>query len=165
MAFLEFLIETQRALRESVKALTTTAPADAFAELKRLQNELQQEITPLEEKIQNELTPKQSGPGSPPQGRSSELEQGITLLRGWAKAAGEKMSSAARHLDARRILPPIRNQRTTSLPAKGIRSKTGPSLQRKVYRQPPFNRHSALKAKIWCRSLKCRSERSVGRNC
>ena len=35
VAFLEFLIETQRALRESVKALTSTSPSDAFAEPKR----------------------------------------------------------------------------------------------------------------------------------
>ncbi len=102
VAFLEFLIETQRALRESVKSLTATTPADAFAELKRLQNELQQEIPPLQEKIKTELTPKQpASGGSPPQANSSELEQGITLLQGWAKAAGDKMSSAAGHLDGR----------------------------------------------------------------
>ena len=58
MAFLEFLIETQRALRESVKALPATAPADAFAEPKRLQDELQEEIPPLKEKIKAELTPQ-----------------------------------------------------------------------------------------------------------
>ena len=58
VAFLEFLIETQRALRESVKALPATAPADAFAEPKRLQDELQEEIPPLKEKIKTELTPQ-----------------------------------------------------------------------------------------------------------
>ncbi len=62
--FLEFLIETQRALRESVKALTSTAPADAFAELKRLQDELQEEILPLKEKIKSELQPQQSAAGT-----------------------------------------------------------------------------------------------------
>ena len=70
VAFLEFLIETQRALRESVKALTATSPADAFAEPKRLQDELQEEIPPLKEKIKAELTPQQSGSGSAPQGNS-----------------------------------------------------------------------------------------------
>ncbi len=70
VAFLEFLIETQRALRESVKALTATAPADAFAEPKRLQDELQEEIPPLKEKIKTELTPQQPGGGSAPQGNS-----------------------------------------------------------------------------------------------
>ncbi len=58
VAFLEFLIETQRALRESVKALTATAPADAFAEPKRLQEELLEEIPPLKEKIKTELAPR-----------------------------------------------------------------------------------------------------------
>ena len=85
VAFLEFLIETQRALRESVKALTATAPADAFAEPKRLQDELQEEIPPLKEKIKTELTPQQPAGGNAPQGNSSELEQGITLLQGWAE--------------------------------------------------------------------------------
>ena len=112
VAFLEFLIETQKALRESVKALTATAPADAFAELKRLQNELQQEIPPLEEKIQTELTPKRSAAGSPPQGNPTEIEQGIALLRGWAKASGERMSSAARQLDDRRAAPAAADQQS-----------------------------------------------------
>ena len=77
MAFLEFLIETQRALRESVKGLPATAPADAFAEPKRLQDELQEEIPPLKEKIKAELTPQQPAGGNAPQANSSELEQGI----------------------------------------------------------------------------------------
>ena len=112
VAFLEFLIETQRALRESVKALPATAPADAFAELKRLQDELQEEITPLKEKIKTELTPQQPGGGSAPQGNSSELEQGITLLQGWASAAGDKMSSAARQLDDRQAAPAAADQQS-----------------------------------------------------
>ena len=101
VAFLEFLIETQRALRESVKALTATAPADAFAEPKRLEDELQEEIPPLKEKIKSELAPQPSGGGSAPQASSRELEQGIKLLQDWATAAGDKMSSAAKHLDNR----------------------------------------------------------------
>ena len=63
IAFLEYLIETQRSLRESVKALPSTSPADAFAEPKRLQDELQQEIAPLQQKIQAELSPRQPGSG------------------------------------------------------------------------------------------------------
>ena len=61
IAFLEFLIETQRALRESVKTLTSTTPTDAFAELKRLQDELQEEIPPLKDKIKADLQPQQGG--------------------------------------------------------------------------------------------------------
>jgi Ca-activated chloride channel homolog len=105
VAFLEFLIETQRALRELVKALPSTAPADAFAEPKRLQEELQEEISPLKEKIKNELSPQQPAGGNAPQAKSGELEQGIALLQGWADIAGEKMLSAARHLDERQAGP------------------------------------------------------------
>ena len=112
VAFLEFLIETQRALRESVKALTATAPADAYAEPKRLQDELQEEIGPLKEKIKTELTPKPSPGAAAPQGQSGELEKGIALLQGWADAAGEKMASAARHLDGRQSGPAATDQQS-----------------------------------------------------
>jgi len=112
VAFLEFLIETQRALRESVKALTATAPADAFAELNQAQIELQQEMIPLKEKIKTELAPQQPRGGSAPQGNSRELEQGIKLLQGWASTAGDKMSSAARHLDDRQAGPAAADQQS-----------------------------------------------------
>ena len=105
VAFLEFLIETQRALRESVKALPPTSPADAFADPKRVQDELFEEIAPLKEKIKTELTPQQSGGAAPPPGSSKELEQGIALLQGWAGAAGDKMQSASSHLDGRQVEP------------------------------------------------------------
>ena len=110
--FLEFLIATQRALRESVKGLPETAPADAFAEPKRLQEELQEEIPPLKEKIKTELTPppQQSPPASAPQGSASELEQGIKLLQGWASTAGDKMSSASLRLDARQAESAVADQ-------------------------------------------------------
>ena len=105
VAFLEFLIETQRALKESVKALPSTSPADAFADPKRVQDELLEEIAPLKEKIKTELTPQQPGNGPAPQGSSKELEQGIALLQGWAGAAGDKMQSASSYLDGRQADP------------------------------------------------------------
>jgi Ca-activated chloride channel homolog len=102
VAFLEFLIETERALRASVRAITANAPADAYAEPKRLQEELQEEIAPLKEKIKTELTPPaQPGGSTAPQANSQELEQGIALLQGWADAAGQQMQSAARRLAER----------------------------------------------------------------
>jgi Ca-activated chloride channel family protein len=110
VAFLEFLIETQRALRESVRALTATSSADAFAEPKRLQDELQQEIPPLKEKIKTELAPKPSAGGNAPQGHSAELEQGIKLLQDWATASGDKMASAVQHLDGRQAAPAAADQ-------------------------------------------------------
>jgi Ca-activated chloride channel family protein len=112
VAFLEFLIETERALRESVKNLPATAPADAFAELKRLQDELLQEIAPLKEKINTELRPEKSSGGGAPQGSTREVEQGIALLEGWANTAGDKMTSAARHLDGREATPAAADQQS-----------------------------------------------------
>ena len=103
VAFLEFLIETQRALRESVKALPGTATADSFAELKRVQDELQEEILPLKEKIKTELRPAQGAAGAVAQGGSQELEKGLALLQGWADAAGEKMHSAGSKLLSRLV--------------------------------------------------------------
>ena len=112
MAFLEFLIETQRALRDSVRGLPATAPADAYAEPKRVQEELQEEIAPLKEKIKSELAPQQAAAGTAPPANSSELEQGITLLQTWASAAGEKMLSAAGHLDGRRAASAAADQQS-----------------------------------------------------
>ena len=112
VAFLEFLIETQRALRESVKVLGATAPADAYAEPKRLQDELLEEITPLKEKIQAELTPNPSGSGSTPPANPGELQQGIAMLQGWASTVGEKMGSASHHLDGRQAGPAAVDQQS-----------------------------------------------------
>ena len=121
IAFLEFLIETQRVLRESVKALPATAPADAFAEPKRLEDELLGEIPPLKEKIKTELTPRPAAGAAAPQANSSELEQGITMLQGWAGAAGDKMTSASSNLDGARPTrrSPTSKPRSTSWKRSG----------------------------------------------
>ena len=101
VAFLEYLIETQKALRESAKSLPATAPTDVYAELKRLQDELHEEIGPLKEKIRADLQPKEPAGGTASPVNSQELEQGIAMLQGWADNAGEKMFSAARKLASR----------------------------------------------------------------
>ncbi len=110
VAFLEFLIETQRGLRESVKSLPATTSADAFAELKRLQDELLDEIEPLKEKIRADLKPAQPPGGNQQAASSQELEQGIKMLQDWAESAGEKMSSAARRLGSRQPAPATADQ-------------------------------------------------------
>jgi len=107
LAFVEFLMQSETALEESVKALTGTAPADAYLELKRLQDELLEEIVPLKEKIKAELQPPKAASGGAPQANPSELQQGIQLLQGWATAAGEKMASASRQLDRRHAEPAV----------------------------------------------------------
>ena len=110
IAFVEFLIETQRALRESVKALPATASADAFAEPKRLQDELQEEIAPLKEKIKTELTPEQPGGGTAPQGKLERAGARNCVVAELGGAAGEKMASASRHLDDRQADPAAADQ-------------------------------------------------------
>jgi len=105
LEFLEFLIEAQTALRESAKVLPETATADTFAELKRAQEELHDEIEPLKDKIESDLKPQQpAGAGTQPP-NAKELEDATALLRQWADAAGEKMSTAADHLGARQATP------------------------------------------------------------
>src|SRR5262249_34253845 len=98
LAFVEFLMESETALEESVKALNSTATADAYFELKRLQDELREEIAPLREKIRTELQPPNAAGGGAPPANATAQQEGIKLLDQWASTAGEKMGSAALHL-------------------------------------------------------------------
>jgi len=101
LVFLEFLMQTQTALKATVNQLPEPIRSDTFAELKRAQGELQEEIPTLREKIETQLRPQpdpQTGTAPP---ASSELEEGIKLLQSWADTAGEKMTSSARNLGAK----------------------------------------------------------------
>ena len=107
LKFLEFLIQSQKALKETVGHLKSPIHSDTVAELKRAQEELKDEIPTLREKIESELRPSpdpqmttgsQTGTVNP---ASNELDEGIKLLQGWADKAGEKMSAAARRLAAK----------------------------------------------------------------
>ena len=96
--FLDFLTQTQNALRNSVLQLPEHANADLFAEFKRAQDELRDEIPTLREKIAAELqrpqTPQNPGtPTVPP-----EIQEGISLLQSWADKTAENMASAGRQL-------------------------------------------------------------------
>jgi len=95
--FLEFLMQTQTTLREAVNQLPENVPADSFAELKRAQDELREEILVLREKIATELVPKDESGGNTAQ-MTKEIQEGITLLQSWADAAGDRMDAAAREL-------------------------------------------------------------------
>lgn len=105
IVFLQFIIDSQTALLVTVKDLPPNTSADGFAELKRAQTELADELPTLKEKIEKELrpstpaTPKGAATANPDE--SQELEQGIRLLQSWADAAAEKMSDASRYLGAR----------------------------------------------------------------
>ncbi len=110
VAFLEYLVKTQTSLRDTVQAQPATASSNVFAELKSLQEDLEQEIPPLREKIRSELAPPQTPGAGSPQPVQADLEQGIALLQGWAGTAGEKMASAARRLERREAAPAAAEQ-------------------------------------------------------
>ena len=101
VTFLEYLIQSQATLRETVKHLPETVDSDTFAEMKRAQEELQEEIPTLREKIGHDLRPQPDPQSGAANAVSKELEEGITRLQSWADTAGEKMSAASRRLGAK----------------------------------------------------------------
>ena len=107
LQFLDYIVQAQTAIQDSVEALVPNTSADTFAELKRIQDELAEEIPVLRDKIDSDLRPKQDAgqpqPQSPqPQAAaapsSKELEEGIALLQSWADEAGKKMANASSQL-------------------------------------------------------------------
>ena len=110
--FLEFLIQTQSVLKESVNQLPEPVHSDMFAELKRAQEELREEIPTLREKIETELSPQTDPQAGVANAGSKELEEGIKLLQSWADAAGEKMTSASRRLGTKEPAKAVADQQT-----------------------------------------------------
>jgi len=104
--FLEYLLQTQNALKETVEGLPSNVSADAFAELKQTQTELAEEIPTLQGKIDKELRPSDAtSPNSAaavPAEDSKELEEGIRLLQSWAGTASEHMFASAKSLGLRK---------------------------------------------------------------
>ena len=97
--FLEFLVQTQLAFKETVGSFRSNTSPNRYAELKRLQEELRDEIPYLKDKIDSDLRPKQEAAQSTSSNSISteaneELERGIALLSGWADEAGTKMVAA-----------------------------------------------------------------------
>jgi len=121
--FVEYLVKTESALRNAVKQLTPTATRDAFAEHKRVQDELLEEIPFLKEKIVKEITPppqQAAQPGQPqppqpaqPQMDPKQLEEAIKTLQGWADEAGKKMDGASNKLHAREPVPAAADQKSS----------------------------------------------------
>ena len=113
--FVEYLMEAQLALKESVKDFRSNTSPNAFAEMKRLQSELREEIPYLKDKIDSDLRPKESDSPSaaptPKDPRSDEeLERGIALLSGWADEAASKMVAAEKELSKREANAAAENQ-------------------------------------------------------
>jgi len=103
IAFLEFLMQSEKTLQETVKQLPENVATNAFAEIKRAQDELREEVPTLREKIATELQPTDPQPtdpqsGAAPQPVPQEVQEGIKLLQGWAAEADNKMGSASREL-------------------------------------------------------------------
>lgn len=97
--FLEYLIQAQTALRETVNNLSRHSSADAFAALRQAQDELREEIPVLRDKIESELRPPQSPSASgAPNPDPKDLDEGIKLLQEWADQAGDRMRIASREL-------------------------------------------------------------------
>ncbi len=98
IAFLDFLMQAETALQETVKQLPENVATDAVAEIKRAQDELREEVPTLREKIATELQPTEPQAGTAPQPVPQEIQEGIKLLQGWADEADDKMASASRLL-------------------------------------------------------------------
>jgi Ca-activated chloride channel family protein len=81
LKFLEFLIQSETALKETVGQLREPLRSDTFAELKRAQEELQEEIPTLREKIEEGLRPQPDPQTGTTNAAPKELEEGIKLLQ------------------------------------------------------------------------------------
>ncbi len=101
--FLEYLVQTQLTLKETVGTFRSNTSPNAFAELKRLQEELREEIPYLKDKIESDLRPKEEDSNSTSSQSKTpkvneELERGIALLSGWADDAASKMVAVEKEL-------------------------------------------------------------------
>lgn len=102
LKYLEYLVQTQETLRAAGQELARTheTPLDAWAELKRAQDELAEEIQPLKEKIALDAAPP-AQPGQPAPPLDEETQKAIAVLQGWADEAGKAMDRAAGRLEVR----------------------------------------------------------------
>jgi Ca-activated chloride channel homolog len=96
--FLEFVMKSQSSLQATVKQLPEIVAGNTFAELKRMQTELREEMPTLREKIAKELAPEESQAGGAPQALPQEVQEGIKLLQSWADEADKRMASASQQL-------------------------------------------------------------------
>ncbi len=122
VAFLEYLIETQKILRESAKSLLATAPTDAFAELKRLQEELHDEIVPLKEKIRADLLPKEPAGSTAQPVNSQEPDRASRCCRDGPTMPGRRCSPPRGNWphDKVRRRRPTSNRRSTNSKKSGM---------------------------------------------
>ena len=113
--FLEYLVQAQLSLKDTSEGLGPNASPNSFAELKRVQEELRNEIPYLKDKIDSELRPKEKDAKSAAASSISsqdkeDIERGIGLLSSWADDAGTKMANAGKDLTKREATAAAENQ-------------------------------------------------------
>ncbi len=113
--FLEYLFKAQLSLKDTSEGLGPSTSPNSFAELKRVQEELRDEIPFLKDKIDLELRPKEEdAKGEANHSISAQdkadIERGITLLSTWADEAGTKMANAGKDLMKREAIAAAENQ-------------------------------------------------------
>lgn len=95
--FLDFMIASQTAIQSMVQSTNEQSTADRIAELKRLQQELIEEVPILREKIETELQPQQSDQAVNEE-EKAQREQAIQLLQSWADESLKQMTLASSFL-------------------------------------------------------------------
>lgn len=112
LQFLEFLMTTQNALKQSVQQLPENVPLDVYAQFKKNQDELTEELPFLREKIATELRPQGSSKGadSLPQSIPPEVQKGIELLQSWSDKAADSMQSASSALFKAKVAGAVTHQ-------------------------------------------------------
>jgi len=111
--FLEFMITAEKALRASTKALPENARRDAYAELKRAQDELEEEIPWLNRKIKAEFDKMtqegqkigQVTQGQAPKVDTKQVDEAVKMLQDWSEEAGKLMKAASEKLQERQPRP------------------------------------------------------------
>ena len=113
--FLEYLVQAQLSLKDAAEELGPNTSPNSFAELKRVQEELRDEIPYLKDKIDSELRPKEedsknSATHSISAQDKEDIERGIALLSTWADEAGTKMANVGKDLMKREATAAADNQ-------------------------------------------------------
>ncbi len=103
--FLEYLSQVQLSQKHTSEGLGPNASPNSFAELKRVQEELRDEIPYLKDKIDSELRPKEEDAQD-----KEDIERGIALLSSWADEAGTRMANAGKDLMKREATAAAENQ-------------------------------------------------------
>ncbi len=114
LSFVDFLMEAESELRQSIADSPSSVSADTRAEWKRMQEELAEEIDPLKEKIEKELlAPEQPNGEKISEEEVKQREQGVAMLKSWAENAKQKMLSSGQRIASRDFAEAMRDQQAS----------------------------------------------------